>query len=270
MIVLGLETATAQVGCALGDDEGLVASFQLARGRRHAESLAPAIEHLCQQSGIGLDHVGAIAVDIGPGLFTGLRVGVATGKALAAALGIPMVGLTSLDLLAHPHRHRHRRGAGLIASVVDARRGEVFWALYRPVPGQGSMHRITEYAVSAPEEVASQLRAQGDDVLAVGDGAWRYRELLAEGDHVEVGPLSCAHPSASVLVELAHPRAQRQEHVSAGEVAPLYLRPADVRISWRQRDRPVTPVAGDAGAAGASTAGAPGAPGASRPMREAG
>jgi tRNA threonylcarbamoyladenosine biosynthesis protein TsaB len=235
VIVLGLESATAQVGCALGDDEGLVASFHLARGRRHAESLAPAVEHLCLQSGIGLDQVGAIAVDIGPGLFTGLRVGVATGKALAAALALPMVGLSSLDVLAHPHR----RERGLVASVVDARRGEVFWALYRPVPGGGGLERITEYAVGAPSDLAVHLRSRGADILAVGDGAWRYRELLGDGDHVAVAPASCAHPSASVLVELALPLAREGRHVTPDQVVPLYLRPADVRISWRQRGDPV-------------------------------
>jgi tRNA threonylcarbamoyladenosine biosynthesis protein TsaB len=232
MIVLGLETATAQVGCALGDDEGLVASFQLARGRRHAESLAPAIEHLCLQSGIRLDQVGAIAVDIGPGLFTGLRVGVATGKALAAALGLPMVGLPSLDVLAHPHR-RHR---GLVASVVDARRGEVFWALYRPPGDGGSMVRLTEYAVSAPVDLAPQLRDLGEDILAVGDGACRYRDLLAGGRHVVVSSPGDAHPSASVLVELALPLVHAGLHLAPAELTPLYLRPPDVRIGWPLRE----------------------------------
>ncbi|MDQ1357233.1 MAG: tRNA threonylcarbamoyladenosine biosynthesis protein TsaB [Acidimicrobiaceae bacterium] len=229
MIILGLDTATSQVGCALGDHEGPVASFQLTRGRRHAETLAPAIDNLCHQAGISLDDVGAVAVDVGPGLFTGLRVGVATGKALAMALRIPMIGQTSLDLLAYPHR----RGQGLIASVVDARRGEVFWALYRPVPG--GVQRITDYAASPPADLAAELLATGEDTLAVGDGACRYRQVLAAVDRVEVAEWSSAYPSAAVLVELAHPLALREEFVLPGELAPLYLRNADVRINWVER-----------------------------------
>jgi tRNA threonylcarbamoyladenosine biosynthesis protein TsaB len=245
MILLGLETATSQVGCALGDHEGPVASFQLTRGRRHAETLAPAIEYLCQQSGLTLAEVGAIAVDIGPGLFTGLRVGVATGKALATALRIPMVGFTSLDLLAYPHR----RGGGVIASVVDARRGEVFWALYRPVPG--GVQRFTDYAVSSPEDLASELLAQGEETLAVGDGACRYGDLLAAVDRVTVGERGSAYPSPAVLVELAHPPALREEFVTPSELAPLYLRKADVRINWAQRDPRVGAGTAAAGGAGA-------------------
>jgi tRNA threonylcarbamoyladenosine biosynthesis protein TsaB len=244
VINLGLESATPQVGCALGDFEGTVASFHLSRGRRHAETLAPAIDYLCRQSGIALGQVGAIAVDIGPGLFTGLRVGVATGKALASALGIPMVGLTSLDLLAYPHR----RGNGIIASVVDARRGEVFWALYRPVPG--GLQRITDPAVSPPEDLASELLAQRQGTLAVGDGACRYAELLGDVGHVEIGDHGSAYPSAAVLVELAHPLAVREEFVAPGELAPLYLRKADVRISWVERDRPTAAAGGPSGDAG--------------------
>lgn len=230
MIILGLETATPQVGCAFGGNEGSLASFHSARGRRHAETLAPAIEFLCRQTNIELGEVNVVAVDIGPGLFTGLRVGVATGKALASALRVPMIGMTSLDLLAYPHR----RGGRLIASVVDARRGEVFWALYRPVPG--GVQRMTEYAVGTPDELASELLAHRDDMIAVGDGACRYADRLSDVDHVEVAGPPHAYPSAAVLVELAHPQALREEFVASSELAPLYLRKADVRINWAERN----------------------------------
>src|SRR4051812_20302346 len=127
VIILGIETATMQVGCAVGGVEGVFASFHAARGRRHAEALAPAIEVVCRQAEVEMHEISAIAVDIGPGLFTGLRVGVATAKAMALALRVPMIGLSSLDLLAYPVRHTRR----LVVSVVDARRGEVFYACYR-------------------------------------------------------------------------------------------------------------------------------------------
>jgi len=240
MIVLGLDTATPQVGCALGDHEGPVASFQLARGRRHGETLAPAIDYLCRQSGIELRDVGAVAIDIGPGLFTGLRVGIATGKALATALRIPVIGLASLDVLAYPHRRVG--GERLIASVIDARRGEVFWAWYRAVPG--GVQRITDYTVSTPSDLASELLALREDTLAVGDGAWRYADQLSEVDHVEIAERGSAFPSAAVLVELAHPLCVREEFVTPSELAPLYLRQADVRINWVERGGPVVREAG--------------------------
>ena len=75
MMILGLPTSTAQVGCAIGGHEGILGSIQSTRGRRHAETLTPAIEFLCRQSRVELADIGAIAVDLGPGMFTGLRVG---------------------------------------------------------------------------------------------------------------------------------------------------------------------------------------------------
>ncbi|MEA2686318.1 MAG: tRNA threonylcarbamoyladenosine biosynthesis protein TsaB, partial [Actinomycetota bacterium] len=139
MIILGIETATQQVGCAIGGHEGVMAEFHSARGRRHVETLAPAIEFVCHQARVDLSEISAVAVDIGPGLFSGLRVGVATAKAMALALRVPTVGVSSLDLLAFPVRYSSR----LIVTVIDARRGEVFYAFYRQVPG--GAQRLSPY-----------------------------------------------------------------------------------------------------------------------------
>jgi tRNA threonylcarbamoyladenosine biosynthesis protein TsaB len=229
VIVLGIETATPQVGCALGGHEGVLASFHAARGRRHAETLTPAIAFLCEHADIELKEVGAIAVDVGPGLFTGLRVGVATGKALAQALRVPMIGLSSLDLLAYPQRGTRR----LIAAVIDARRGEVFAAFYRKVPG--GVQRVSEPMVARPEEVAADLEARGEECLLVGDGAVRYAAMFSDVSRAEPASVGAAYPSAAALVELAQPRALREEFVQPWEVQPLYLRAADADTDWERR-----------------------------------
>jgi tRNA threonylcarbamoyladenosine biosynthesis protein TsaB len=229
MIVLGIETATPQVGCALGGHEGVLASFHAARGRRHAEILAPAIAFMCEQAQIELREVGAVAVDIGPGLFTGLRVGVATAKALAQGLRVPMIGLSSLDLLAYPQRGTRR----LIAAVIDARRGEVFSALYRKVPG--GVQRVSEPVVTKAEEVAADLEARREECLLVGDGAVRYAAVFSGLSRAEAASVGSAYPSAAALVELAQPRVQREQFVQPWELQPLYLRPADADPDWDRR-----------------------------------
>ena len=232
MIVLGIETATSQVGCALGGHEGVLASFHAARGRRHAEILTPAIAFICEQAEIDLHEVGVVAVDVGPGLFTGLRVGVATAKALAQALRVPMVGLSSLDLLAYRQRGTRR----LIAAVIDARRGEVFSAFYRKVPG--GLQRVSEPVVTRAEEVAADLDALGEECLLVGDGAVRYAAAFSGVKRAEGASLGDAHPSAAALVELAQPRVQREEFVQPGELEPIYLRQADADPHWDRRLAP--------------------------------
>ena len=229
MLVLGIESATTQVGVAIGGHEGVLASAHSARDRRHAEMLTPQIEFVCRQARVDIGEVGVVAVDVGPGLFTGLRVGLASAKVIAQALAVPMIGVSSLDLAAFPVRYSHK----LIASCLDARRGEIFSALYRPVPG--GIQRVSDPAVYEPEELQSELLAAGEDVLLVGDGAHRYADVLASGRDVELAGADLAYPSARALVELAHPRAIREEFVTVNEIEPLYLRRPDAEINWSTR-----------------------------------
>jgi tRNA threonylcarbamoyladenosine biosynthesis protein TsaB len=217
---LAVATATAEVSVALAGADGVMAAVFLRAGRRHAETLAPAIVSLTSLAGVGMGDLERIAVDTGPGLFTGLRVGVATAKALGSALGIPVVACSSLDLLAHPHRHLGRP----VASVVDARRGEVFWALYEPV--DGGMAAVTDAAAVTPDVVTESL-SNVPGVLLVGDGARRW---FAGGD-LDVAPAEYDHPSAAVLADLAPTR----PGLAAEKITPTYLRGADVRIGWEQR-----------------------------------
>lgn len=228
MLILGLDTATDQVGVAIGGHEGVISCFEVLRPRRHAETLAPAIRFCCEQAGIGLDELGVIAVDVGPGLFTGMRVGLATGKALAQALRIPMIGISSLDLLAFPCRRTDR----VVVPVIDARRGEVFYAMYRAVPG--GVQQVLEPTVGSIEDLVGDLLARGQDALLVGNGAQRHRAGINDAIRVEIGDE--AYPSAGPLVALAHARALREEWVSPGEIEPVYLRQPDAQINWQTRE----------------------------------
>jgi tRNA threonylcarbamoyladenosine biosynthesis protein TsaB len=229
VLILGIETATQQVSVAIGGHEGVLAMFEVCRGRRHAETLAPAIEFVCRQADIALDEIGAVAVDIGPGLFTGMRVGLAAGKAIAQALRVHMIGISSLDLLAFPLRHGDRT----VAVVIDARKDEVFYAFYRPVPG--GVQRDGEARVASVDELVADLMARGEELLCVGDGALRYRDQIAGELHCDFAEQFLAHPSAAPLVQLAHARALREDWVSPGDIQPMYLRAPDAQINWQTR-----------------------------------
>lgn len=227
MLILGIETATERVSVSVGGHEGVIGLFEVTRGRRHAETLVPAIDFLLSQADIGIDEIGVVAVDVGPGLFTGMRVGIAAAKALAQARRIPMIGISSLDLLAFPNRRTDR----VIVPVIDARKGEVFWAMYRPVPG--GVQRVAEPAVGPVEDLVADLMARSEDALCVGDGALRYSDEILDGYHCEIG--SDAHPSAAPLVQLAHARALREEWVNPRDIEPIYLRLPDAQINWSTR-----------------------------------
>jgi tRNA threonylcarbamoyladenosine biosynthesis protein TsaB len=230
VLILGIDTATAQVSVAIGGHEGVLASTQTVRAKQHAEILTPAIDFTRRQARIELSEISVVAVDIGPGLFTGLRVGVATAKAMAHALRVPMIGVPSLDLLAFSVRFTPK----LMVAVIDARRGEVYHAFYRQVPG--GMQRVTDHRVTTPDDLASELLASGEECLLVGDGALRYHEVFDGLHKVEIVEEGLAYPSATSLVMLAHAQALREQWVKPWDLTPLYLRKPDAEINWTTRD----------------------------------
>ena len=250
MTLLAIESATDSVGVALIRDDGGSAERVHQGGRAHAELLAPAIEEVCVVSGCTIGDIDRIAVDVGPGLFTGLRVGVATAKALAQALGAAVLGVTSLDILAAATAARFDPGeARPVVAVVDARRGEVFAAAYRfdqaPPTGDGppvdpESVRSDRLEPLAPEALVAwveELVDQAGPVTLVGDGVVRYHQLLGPVPGVDLGwaeTLSSPPPLA-----LAHLARQRLDGgvppVPVVDLVPDYRRQADARINWEQR-----------------------------------
>lgn len=226
MLVLGIETATQVVGVAIGRPDGIIASFHSTRERRHAETLTPAIEFVCRQAQVDINKIDVVAVDVGPGSFTGLRVGLATAKAIAYALRIPMVGLCSLDLIAYRARIADR----VILSMIDARRGELYYAMYRRMSDE--IQRIAEPRLASISQVTDQIRNLGEACIVVGDGAQRYNQFLREVGMVEVGYKGFQFPDAESLVEIGAGKAARAEVVPESEIQPLYLRPPDAQPAW--------------------------------------
>ncbi len=230
MLVLAIETSTVHTGVALGSELGTLASIELGGERAGHELIVPALEQLLRWVDADLSQVGGIAVDVGPGLYTGMRVGIATAKTFAQSLHAPIVGLASLDVLAFMHRTSGRP----ICATLDAKRGEVFFAFYRPVPG--GVFRETEPAVGPPDRLAAELLARPGEHLVVGTGALVYRRAL---DHAvgrgEFGSAERAHPSAAAMADLAVPRFVREEHDPIADIQPIYLRKTDAEIAWDQR-----------------------------------
>lgn len=229
MLVLGIETSTPQASVAIGSEQGVIASAMVSRGASYNEFLLPAIRFCLDEAGLDYRNLGGVAVSLGPGLFTGMRVGVATAKALAQALSVPICGMPSLDLVAYEVRYSSKT----ICVALDARRGEVFTAFYRPSPG--GIQRMSPYGIEKPEQLAIGLGSRIEDVLLVGNGALLYKEEFEDlGSVVELGTMSHAFPHADALVELTVPRMFREDFDSLYDLKPLYLRHSAKRIKWEQ------------------------------------
>jgi tRNA threonylcarbamoyladenosine biosynthesis protein TsaB len=247
-----LETATETVGVAVRTDAGVLAELALGGRRRHVESLTPALEHLLDQVGLRPSDLDVVAVDVGPGLFTGLRVGVAAAKGLAQSLHLRVLTATSLDiLLAAAEEAGHR---GRLLGVVDARRGEVFAAARGTGAGDGAASGDAGDAGGAvdagdavdalgpglfgPEALAAELRRwHGDRVLAFGDGAQRYRAVLEAVPGVEVVRPALSYPPPATLLRMAAARlAAGETPLLPAEVVPLYMREADATSNFARAE----------------------------------
>jgi len=225
MKILAIETATPGAAVALGEDRQVISSAQRVDRRGHTEFLVPALDFIFDQADWSPSDLDAVVVDVGPGLYTGIRIGLATAQGLAAAVGVPVLPATSLDALGY-RATTHRRH---IWAVVDVRRGEVAVASYRPVPG--GVVKDESPAIMTPERLRAVLESDPDDVLLVGDVPALPEGLLRGLHRLRIGwP---RYPSAAALLEVAAGPLQRGEIPHPDEIRPLYLRDPDVTISWK-------------------------------------
>ena len=225
MNILAIETSTPASSVAIGTDDSLLAMALQVDRRGHVGFLAPAMDYCFRQAGWTARDLDAVVVDIGPGLFTGIRAGLATAQGVAAAVGVQLLGLSSLDALAF----RAATGRRIIRPVVDVRRNELATAPYRPVPG-GVMREGSPEVVSH-KGFAGLLDSTADDTLVVGDHQSLPQGTLRGLHRVKVG--RPRWPSADVLLELAVVRMAKGDFPAPDDVRPLYLREPDVTINWK-------------------------------------
>jgi len=224
MRIVAIETSTPAASVALAEDRQVVASTHRVDRRGHVSFLVPALDFLFEQAGWSPADVDVVAIDVGPGLFSGIRAGLSTAQALAGAIGARLAPVGSVDAVALRAATAHRK----IWSVVDARRGEFAVAPYQPVPG-GVVREGAVELVSA-DAFRAILASDRRDSLVVGD--WQaLPDGVFRGLHgVRTG--RPRYPSAGAVVELAWSRAQKDELPHPDEVRPRYMREPDVRINW--------------------------------------
>ena len=224
MRFVAIEAATAASSVALGDDTRIVAAAQRVDRRGHVGFLVPALEFCFRQAGWAPTEFDVIAVDVGPGLFGGIRVGLATAQALAGAVGARLAPISSLAAVAFRAATGHRR----VWSIIDARRGEVAAAPYRPVPGGVVRDGAAELVKS--DGFRGVLESDPSQKLVVGDWEALPAGTLRGLHGVRTG--RPRYPEAAALIEIARGHAERDRFPHPDEVRPNYMRDPDIRINW--------------------------------------
>lgn len=226
MYILGIDTSTLTGGAALLQKERLLAETVLSIRATHSERLLPALEKLLEATGLTPKDLDLISVAVGPGSFTGLRIGVATAKGLSFALGLPAVGLTTLEAFGW----QFSCFPFPVIAAVDARRNNVYWQAFakgRP---------LTAPAYGAVEEVLSWCRSRRTECLFVGDGALNHRGIIREQLMNSVFPpeaLASLRPAS--LAHLGYIRFLSGEKEDAFSLNPVYLRKTEAELKWRKQ-----------------------------------
>ena len=262
--ILGIESASALVGCAVSEGEKVKAAMVAHSERSHGEMLAPMVQAVLAEAEMTIDDIGLVAVDCGPGRYTGLRVGIATASALAYARSLPVVAVGSTELLAFGAR----KFCGNIVPVVDARRGEAFFAIYQSSGDKGSgdkgsgeqgtggkssvdksnggkssgdkssgdsLTEISPVSIATPSQLKQQLLQLEGPSLILGDFAFDSFDFATDSS-TRISAHYCENrPSPSSLVMLAAQKAAAGQILEPSELRPLYLRRPDINTAGRSK-----------------------------------
>jgi len=222
--LLAINTATPAGSVAVTVGGQLLGETTLQLKATHSERLLELVDRLLSDLDLHVGQLDAIAVVQGPGSFTGLRVGMATAKGLALSLGIPLIGVSSLETLASNIVY-----AGMpVCALLDARKNEVYAGLYEYE--QGHMRLVGDERVLTPDELLEGLTGEA---VFVGDGAVRYRSVIIRqmGERAHFAPDSFHHPRASIVASLAAFKFATEPPMSPDIMAPVYIRPSDAEKS---------------------------------------
>ena len=234
MKILALETSTKRFGLAISDGKKVLTQRNIVLKKVLSSSIIPAIDQMLKRLKITLKDIDGFAIGLGPGSFTSLRVGLATVKAFALTLEKPVVGISSLDVLANNVKDKP---VDQVCVIVDARRNMVYASIYEK---KGDcLDRSSEYMLTALDNVLDQVKG---NTLFIGDGLSLYRENIVKAyrEAAKKHKTSCKplfteekfwYPRAGELAKIANERFEAKDPDSIEKLVPLYLYPEDCQVS---------------------------------------
>ena len=231
MKILAIDTSGLVGAVAVSDGDMLLSQFSIQYKTTHSEILMPMLDDICKKVHLDLSSIDAIAVAMGPGSFTGLRIGSATAKGLALALDKPIIPIPTVDGIAYNLYGVEK----IICPMMDARRGQVYTGLYTFVPCKGEgvsseqtfdMQVIQEQTATSVEDIAEKINAIGKPVVLLGDGVPVYRDKLDKLIKVpySLAPFHQNRQNAAALAALALKYAEEGRMINGDDFAPEYLR----------------------------------------------
>ena len=222
MKILGIDTSSKVLSIALSKDKNIIIEESHLLDRRHSSLLVPKIKEILDKISLSIDDVDAFVIGLGPGSFTGLRIGASTVKGLGIATKKPCIGISSIDGLAL----NVDKEAKIIAPIIDAKRERVYSAIYRKEKSR--IVRKSDYLLLSIDELMKRLKGA---TLFLGDGLTLYRERILELNKKAVFlDEEYWYPRAANLIKLALTKVKRYKKMDLGKLKPIYLYPKDCQV----------------------------------------
>jgi len=229
MKILGIDTSTRCSSVGLIDEGEVISEYLLNIPITHSERLLGAIDYLLREAHCQMEDLDGWAISLGPGSFTGLRIGVSTVKGLAYATRKPVAGVSSLDVLAS----QISPTPYLICPILDARKGEVYTAFYR-YDETNLPKRLSDYQAMRPEDLVKNIK---EKIIFVGDGTKTYGDYLGKSlSSLALFPNPSLHlPHGSAVARLGSELLRKGESLDVKTFTPIYVRPSEAEIKWQER-----------------------------------
>jgi len=222
MKILAFDTTTRFLSVAVLSGEDILSKYHSDLGMRHAKELIPAIDKVLKESHLKLKNLDAIALSIGPGSFTGLRIGASSAKALSIASGVPIVTVPTLDVIAFNYKDKD----GYIAPILDAKKDKVYSGIYKSLNGE--IEKITDYLLLGVDDLLDTIKGP---TLFFGDAVPMYgKYMIKRNPLVKLSKDNNWYPRAEIVAKLGIKKINKNGYEDVNQVTPMYMHPKECNV----------------------------------------
>lgn len=232
MKILGIDTSTMAANVAVLEDDKLICEYTINTKKTHSQKLMPMIENMLKLSDLDIKEIDAIAICVGPGSFTGLRIGMATAKAMAHVNNIPLIGVNSLEILGANMDLCNRN----ICSILDAQRNQVYMNKY--ILKDYKITELEEISIKPIDELLEEISSSNEDWVLVGEAVYKYKEKIEEISNITILSPANNITKASTLCFVARDKMLSNDQVyNCYNINPMYIRKSQAEEQYEEKQK---------------------------------
>ena len=232
MKILGIDTSTMAANVAVLEDDKLICEYTINTKKTHSQKLMPMIENMLKLSDLDIKEIDAIAICVVPGSFTGLRIGMATAKAMAHVNNIPLIGVNSLEILGANMDLCNRN----ICSILDAQRNQVYMNKY--ILKDDKITELEEISIKPIDELLEEISSSNEDWVLVGEAVYKYKEKIEEISNITIPSPANNITKASTLCFVARDKMLANDQVyNCYNINPMYIRKSQAEEQYEEKQK---------------------------------